>query len=213
MDKADDENIKIRSAKDLFDEFRNEINFTKSELNSNTSKLSGVLEIAINKLQVQIEALTQQVNHQDKISETIQEELSKLLLLPEKIKSRISMIAPEIAEEVGNIHIKKLTQLNDTFNIIIQNLNDLVNDQRDQSLGMIAQLAENAEFIASKNRNKLLKLFMLVILFSSTTSGITSYFVTHYFPTHVSITGASHLEVRDSNVHVRDRTVRSNEPQ
>jgi hypothetical protein len=118
------------------------------------------------------------------------------------IQSRINAIIPSIAEEIDKIYEKKQEQFLKNYEEQAQRLDHLFNENMLKIQNSSKNILDNAESYSNKNRAGLFKTLLFAGIFSCLISAITSYYVTHYFPTNVRITGATSITVSDSRVDV-----------
>jgi hypothetical protein len=221
-------NIQNQKIADNFQDTNNQINFTVRTLNSASDHIVGKINEAENKINGFVTNLERCATEQQEFLNKISTESSILFMLPEKIQNMVKAIAPQIAEEVENIHSSKLVEIISKLEQLQQNYQDDASKQQqvlrqasEESLKQLTstteqltnnlisqftefadQLASDAELVNSNNQTKYFKKLAVTILFSAIISSGTAYIVTNNFPRFVKIDHSNEVSVHNGTINV-----------
>jgi hypothetical protein len=229
MDKENNDNLLVEEKiEQAFKALHHEIDFASKALNAKSADFANTLHESISSLKFslsELENINKQLNDQNT---AMISELNTFALLPEKITHSIQNIIPLIGSEVERIHGNRISEIQDRFISLHNQLTKDINDYEaklerlsDQSLNNLSaaiekfsitieqklvhfsnRLAEEADAVSSQKNMRFLKNLAFIILFSGLVSAFTSYLVATQFPRYVRIDAPNNLSIIDSKVQV-----------
>lgn len=196
------DSLEIKEFKDALNVLKAEIGYTGRELTQKKIQISSVIDASINRLEHQIDKLTLSYNEYQVLHQKILTEVDKVIMTPDMIQSRINAIIPSIAGEIDKINEKKNESFLKSYEDQAGRLDHLFTENMQKIQNSSKNILDNAESYSNKTRAGLFKTLLFAGIISGLISAITSYYVTHHFPTNVRVIGATSIAVRDSRVDV-----------
>lgn len=196
------DSLEIKEFKDALNALKAEVNYTGRELTQKKIQISSVIDASINRLEHQIDKLTLSSSEYQTLHQKMHMEVDKVIMTPDMIQSRINAIIPSIANEIDKIYEKKNEHFLKSYEDQAGRLDHLFTENMLKIQNSSKDILNNAESYSNKTRAGLFKTLLFAGIFSCLISAITSYYVTHHFPTNVRVTGATSIAVRDSRVDV-----------
>jgi|GEM_PF-3644620 len=196
------DSIQIQEFKDVIKYLRSEISYTHRELNQKKIQIGSVLDESSDRLEGKINRLENSAKKSEDFHQKLHSEVEKVIMTPDMMQKRITAIVPELAEAIEQIYDKKNTQFIEQYNEQARKLDHLFTENMLRIQSVTKEVLKDTESISNKTRSGFFKTILFAGIFSGIIAAITSYYVTHHFPTNVRVTGATSIEVSKSKVSV-----------